>query len=126
MRLTSAMPDDTAASATSSRAVTGSPSSATPASSPKTGVSSVNADTRVAGWTLGAECLASSKRYDNAANTNVLGGYGLVNLYASTTVAREWQLLARIDNLGDKAYQLARGYATPGRSFYVGLRWSPK
>ena len=86
----------------------------------------LNADTRVAGWTLGAEWLASSKRYDNAANTNVLGGYGLVNLYASTTIAREWQLLARIDNLGDKAYQLARGYATPGRSFYVGLRWSPK
>jgi hypothetical protein len=43
------MPHDTATSASSSRAVTGSPSSSTPASSPNTGVSSVNADTRVAG-----------------------------------------------------------------------------
>ena len=86
----------------------------------------LNADTRVGDWTLGAEWLAASKRYDNAANTNVLGGYGRVNLYASTTIAREWQLLARIDNLGDRDYRLARGYATPGRTFYVGLRWTPK
>ena len=84
------------------------------------------ADTRVADWTLGAEVQASSRRYDNAANTNVLSGYGLVNLYASTTIAREWTLLARIDNLGDKAYELARTYATPGRTLYVGLKWSPR
>lgn len=86
----------------------------------------LNADTRVGDWTLGAEWLASSKRYDNAANTRVLGGYGLVNLYASTTIAREWSLLARIDNIGDRDYQVARGYATAGRTFYVGLRWTPR
>ena len=86
----------------------------------------LNADTRVGDWTLGAEWLASSKRYDNAANTRVLGGYGLVNLYASTTIAREWSVLARIDNIGDRDYQVARGYATAGRTFYVGLRWTPR
>ncbi|MFT3780070.1 MAG: TonB-dependent receptor [Ottowia sp.] len=86
----------------------------------------LGADTRVADWTLGAEVQASSRRYDNAANTTVLGGYGLVNLYASTTLAREWTLLARIDNLGDKNYQVASGYNTPGRTFYLGLRWTPK
>ena len=84
------------------------------------------ADTRVADWTLGAELQASSKRYDNAANTNALSGYGLVNLYASTTIAREWSVLARIDNIGDRDYQVARGYATAGRTFYVGLRWTPR
>ena len=86
------------------------------------------ADTRVAtgslNWTLGAEWQAVSHRWDNAANTKRLGGYGLVNLYASTRIARQWDLLARIDNLGDKAYQLAGGYATPPRSFFVGLRWT--
>ena len=90
----------------------------------------LNADTRVAtgslNWTLGAELQAVGRRWDNAANTNALGGYGLVNLYASTTIARQWDLLARIDNLGDKNYQLARGYNTAGRSFYVGLRWTPR
>ena len=86
----------------------------------------LSADTRVAGWTLGAEWQAASHRWDNAANTRRLGGHGLVNLYASTTIARDWQLLARLDNLGDKSYQLARGYATPGRTLFVGLRWTPR
>ena len=86
----------------------------------------LGADTQVAGWTLGAELQASGRRFDNAANTLVLGGYGLVNLYASTRLARDYTLLARIDNLGDKAYELARTYATPGRTLYVGLKWSPR
>ncbi|MET4576570.1 TonB-dependent receptor domain-containing protein [Ottowia thiooxydans] len=84
------------------------------------------ADTRVGEWTLGAEAVASSMRFDNASNTNRMGGYGLVNLYATTTIAREWTLLARINNLANKEYQLARGYATAGRELYVGLKWTPK
>ncbi|MFV0681197.1 TonB-dependent receptor domain-containing protein [Ottowia sp.] len=84
----------------------------------------LNADTRVAGWTLGAEMQAASHRWDNAANTNRLPGYGVVNLYASTTIARQWTLLARIDNVADRDYQLARNYNTAGRAFYVGLRWN--
>jgi vitamin B12 transporter len=83
------------------------------------------ADTQVAGWTLGAEVQASGRRFENEANTQVLSGYTLVNLYASTRLARDYTLLARIDNLGDKAYELARTYATPGRTFYVGLKWAP-
>ncbi|MEB2349147.1 MAG: TonB-dependent receptor [Comamonadaceae bacterium] len=82
------------------------------------------ADTRVAGWTLGAEWQAVSHRWDNAANTTRLSGYGLVNLYASTTIARQWDVLARIDNLGDKGYALANGYPALPRTFFVGLRWT--
>ena len=79
-----------------------------------------------ANWTVGAEVQASSRRYDNAANTRELGGYGVMNLYVSTTIARDWQVLARVDNVADKKYQLARGYATPGRTFYAGVRWAPR
>ena len=35
-------------------------------------------------------------------------------------------LLARVDNLADKDYQLARTYATPGRTLFVGLKWAPQ
>ncbi|MDO5653395.1 MAG: TonB-dependent receptor [Brachymonas sp.] len=77
-------------------------------------------------WTVGAELQATGRRYDDAANKNVLHGYGLMNLYASANFARDWQLQARIDNVADKPYQLAKGYATPGRTFYVGLRWAPR
>ncbi|WP_338798957.1 TonB-dependent receptor [Acidovorax sp. DW039] len=84
------------------------------------------ADTVIAGWTLGAEVQASGRRYDTVANTNVLGGYTLINLYASTRIARDYTLLARVDNLTDKDYQLARTYATPGRTLFVGLKWAPQ
>ncbi|WP_422828883.1 TonB-dependent receptor domain-containing protein [Variovorax sp. HJSM1_2] len=87
---------------------------------------SLGADTTLAGWTLGAELQASGARFDDAANNNVLGGYGLINLSASTRIGRDLSLLARVDNLGDKDYQTARTYATPGRTLYVGLKWAPQ
>lgn len=87
---------------------------------------SVGADTRLAGWTMGAEWQASGQRFDDAKNTRMLGGYGLLNLYANTPIARDITLLARIDNLADKAYEVARTYVPPGRSLYVGLKWSPR
>ena len=37
----------------------------------------LGADTRLAGWTLGAEAQASGRRYDTNANTTELGGYTL-------------------------------------------------
>jgi vitamin B12 transporter len=86
----------------------------------------LGADTQMAGWTLGAELQASGRRFDNAANTNVLGGYTLFNLYASTRVAQDYRLLVRIDNAGDKDYQTARTYATGGRQLYIGLKWEPR
>jgi len=90
----------------------------------------LNADTRLGAWTLGAEWQAASRRYDDAANTVPLAGYGFANLYASTTIAGgatgDWSLLARVDNLGGRNYHLANTYNAPGRTFYVGLRWSPR
>lgn len=84
------------------------------------------ADTRVARWQLGAELQLSGQRYDDKDNKKALGGYGLLNLHASTEVARHVTLQARVDNLADKDYQLANGYYTPGRLFYLGLKWSPQ
>jgi vitamin B12 transporter len=70
---------------------------------------------------------AASRRY-NAKDEQVmsLGGYTLFNLSASTQVARDLTLTARIDNLMDRAYTLAQDYATPGRTFWVGLKWLPR
>jgi vitamin B12 transporter len=87
---------------------------------------SFGADTQIAGWTVGAEAQLSARRFDNLANTTVLGGYGVVGLYANTPITRDFTFLARIDNLGDKQYQTARTYAQEGRSFYVGLKWAPQ
>ncbi|MBG6074978.1 TonB-dependent receptor domain-containing protein [Polaromonas sp. CG_9.11] len=86
----------------------------------------LTADTRVGSWLLGAEAQFSGRRFDNAANTRTLSGYTLLNLSASTPLSKDWTLLARVDNLADKQYELARTYATAGRSFYAGVKWSPK
>ena len=85
----------------------------------------LGAEYAFAGWSLGAESQASSPRFDNAANTVQLGGYTLFNLYASRRLGRDWTVLARVDNLTDKNYQLANTYATPGRAFFVSLKWAP-
>jgi len=84
------------------------------------------ADTRLERWQLGAELQLSGKRYDDKDNKIALGGYGLLNLHASTEVARDTTLQLRVDNLADKNYTLANGYYTPGRQLYLGLKWSPK
>ncbi len=86
----------------------------------------LGADTQIAGWSVGAEVQASARRFDTAANTAVLGGYALVNLYASTRIARDFSLTARVDNLGDRDYQNARNYATGGRMLWVGVKWAPQ
>ena len=82
------------------------------------------ADTQLAGWAFGTEVQAAGERFDNATNTQRLGGYALVNLYASTTLMPGLVLEARIDNLADKDYQLARTYAVAGRNGQVTLRWT--
>ncbi|OQW90041.1 MAG: TonB-dependent receptor [Rhodoferax ferrireducens] len=84
------------------------------------------ADTRIGAWALGAEAQLSGKRFDNAANTVVLAGYGLINLRASTPLSKDWALVLTADNVTDKDYELSDGYATAGRSFYAGVKWAPK
>jgi len=85
----------------------------------------LGADWRIAGWTLGAEVQTSSRRYDDAANSVKLGGYNVLNLSATTQLTRDINLVARVDNVGNKDYQFARLYANAGRTAYVGLKWTP-
>jgi len=71
----------------------------------------------------GAEWMVSGERYDDAANLRRLGGYGLLNLYATWQLGGDFSLLARVNNAADKNYELARNYGTGGRSWFAGLRY---
>jgi vitamin B12 transporter len=82
-------------------------------------------DTRWSAWSLGAEALLSSSRYDTVANTTVLPAYAVLNLSATRALSRPWSLLLRVDNATDVTYQLADTYATAGRTLFVGLKWAP-
>ena len=87
-------------------------------------LASFGAETRWSGWTFAADVQAAGGRWENAANTQRLGGYALLNLFASTQLTQDLSLEGRIDNVGGKDYELARGYATPGRNGQLTLRWA--
>jgi len=74
---------------------------------------------------LGLEFIASSLRYDDAADTVKMGGYGIVNLTAEWTFAKGFTLLLRGNNVFNKNYQLAADFATGGSTVYASLRWQP-
>ncbi|MEY2683936.1 MAG: hypothetical protein RJA09_1080, partial [Pseudomonadota bacterium] len=52
-------------------------------------------------------------------------GYGKWDIHASKALNRQWNMRVRVDNLGDKTYQTALGYALPGRTLFVGFDWQP-
>jgi vitamin B12 transporter len=86
----------------------------------------LSADMPVGEWHVGAQLKYVGKRFDNASNTVSLDPYSLLNLSASRPIDRDWRILARVNNVGNASYSFANAYATPGRTFYVSLIWTPK
>ncbi len=76
-------------------------------------------------YRLGATLLAAGKRYDDLANTRSLGGYATLDVRAEYSLAKDWRLQARIENLLDKDYETAAFFNQPGRSLYLTLRYQP-
>jgi vitamin B12 transporter len=72
---------------------------------------------------IGAECLASSERFDDAANTRRLGGYAVTNLTLDYALAKAWTLIVRANNVFDKRYELAADFATPRANVFAGIRF---
>lgn len=74
---------------------------------------------------LGVEFIASSLRYDDAADTVKMSGYGIVNLTVEWPFANGFSLLLRGGNVFNRNYQLAADYSTGGATAYAGIRWQP-
>jgi len=72
-------------------------------------------------WQVGGDVVASSERFDSAANTPAsrMGGYGLLSLYANWSITRELTLGARVLNATDKRYEIAQGYNTAPRQYLL-------
>ncbi len=92
----------------------------------------LSADHRLGPWQVGGEWLASGSRTDTSFNgttfqseTTRLGGYSLINLFAAYDINRQTQLQIRWNNVGNKDYELLRGYATPGSNVFVSLSYRP-
>ncbi len=74
-------------------------------------------------WNMGAELNLRSQRRDS---TGDMGGYGVTNLFANYALSPDLRLEMKVNNLFDKHYELAKGYATPGVNAFIGLRYAPR
>lgn len=74
-------------------------------------------------WRFGIEEVASSARFDDAANTRRMGGYALTNLTLEYAFAKAWSVFARVNNLFDKRYEVVADYNTPRANGFVGVRY---
>jgi vitamin B12 transporter len=69
------------------------------------------------------DLLAAGQRQDFGFPAPVrLDAYLLVGLAGRFSLNEDWSLTARVENLFDESYELARGYNTMGRSLFVALR----
>lgn len=72
---------------------------------------------------FGGSVIAQGPSFENSANSQVLGGYGTLNLHSSYNINQQWRVFATVDNVGDKATQSAATYNSTGRSGFIGVSY---
>ena len=79
---------------------------------------------------LGAEIKYVGTRYYDPTNSLPMGGYSLVNIFGEYKLTDELRTIARINNLFDRSYEMARSssgvFGVPGISVFVGVRYYMK
>ncbi|WP_289284364.1 MULTISPECIES: TonB-dependent receptor [unclassified Methylophaga] len=76
-------------------------------------------------WSVGGSLKLRGKSYDNASNTNRLGGYGLVDLRVAYQFKPEWTVRLTGENMLNKDYQTADTYNSLGRTVMLSLSYQP-
>ena len=77
---------------------------------------------RIGADEIAVDLLYAGDREDFGFPQVTMPAYWLANLSASVAVNERWTLLARMENLLDQDYELARGFNTMGRSLFVAVR----
>ncbi|MHC9086335.1 TonB-dependent vitamin B12 receptor [Luteimonas sp. RIT-PG2_3] len=85
----------------------------------------VDIDRTFGAFRIGSTVNGAGSRYDNAANTARLGGYGTMDLRLEYALNRDWSLLARASNVFDRDYETVAWYNQPGREYRLSLRYQP-
>jgi vitamin B12 transporter len=89
---------------------------------------SASVNVRPGPWRVGLEWAAQGERFDSASNSAAsrMAGYALFNLQGAYVISPELSVLARLNNAGDRHYELAQGYNTPGRNVFVALEYAAR
>lgn len=72
---------------------------------------------------VGASAFGSGHRFDNAANSVRLAGYGTVDLRVEYAINHAWTLQAKASNVFDREYETVAWYNQPGREYQLSLRY---
>jgi len=83
-------------------------------------------DRSFGGFRAGVTANGAGKRYDDAANTVRLAGYGTVDLRLEYAISRDWSVLGRVSNVFDRDYETVAWYNQPGREYRLSVRYQPK
>lgn len=83
----------------------------------------LDADRRIGALSVGGSLFMSGRSFDDAANTERLDDFTLVDMRAAYLLSASLELQGRVANLFDEDYQTATGFAQPGRTFLVTLRY---
>jgi vitamin B12 transporter len=80
-------------------------------------------------WSWSANVTSSGSRFDSAneSSTSRMGGYALLGAslhYTPTILLRKWQIALTGSNLGNRRYEVARGYEQQQRMLTLHLKWS--
>jgi vitamin B12 transporter len=86
----------------------------------------IDADRSYGRFSLGASVFAASARFDDLGNFTRLPGYATVDLRFGWTLNADWSLQLSGNNLFDRRYETAAFYNQPGRTWLLGLRYSPR
>lgn len=85
-------------------------------------------DRELGEWSLGGSWVLQGYRYEDAANTDRIGGFGLVNLRAGWQFAPLWSARLTVENAFDKEYVTTRffdgdDYLNAGRAAFVSVHF---
>ncbi|RYE90814.1 MAG: TonB-dependent receptor, partial [Oxalobacteraceae bacterium] len=86
-----------------------------PRRAPRTG--RIDLDRSFGAFRVGTTVNGASARYDNAANTVRVAGYGTLDLRVEYAVTDAWTLQARATNVFDRDYETIAWYNQPGREY---------
>jgi vitamin B12 transporter len=70
------------------------------------------------------ECRFVGGRVNDAANTQKMPSFDVVNVSASYNVTKQWQIFGRVDNLFNKDYEEVLFFGTPIRSVFAGVKFT--
>jgi vitamin B12 transporter len=85
----------------------------------------IDVDRSFGAFRIGTTISGAGARYDDAANTARLGGYGTVDLRVEYALNAEWSLQARATNVFDREYETIAWYNQPGREYGLSLSYRP-